>query len=141
MEETPIIVRNSSPLISNLVLLTTVRHNPGPGAYEPKDNTDAKGKYFVSSIKNSGAPAFSLPSLPRFISQKQDDVPGPGAYTLKTGISDPAHRFMSSFKSPKTRTFYHCDRKTIEILNDAKSKFIISHIYILSFRLPWSRKL
>ena len=104
------------------MLLTTVRHNPGPGAYEPKVNINEKGHYFVSTIKSSGAPTFSLPSLSRFHMEKSDDVPGPGSYTLKTGISDPAHQFVSSFKSPKTRTFYHCDRKTIDIPSDSKSK-------------------
>jgi hypothetical protein len=79
------------------------------------------GKCFVSNIKNTGAPTFSLPSLPRFKQEKNDNVPGPGTYQLKIGISDPAHQFMSSFKSPKTRTFYHSDRKTIDIPNDAKS--------------------
>lgn len=87
-----------------------MRHNPGPGAYEPKLGTEPSGKYFISSIKNSGAPSFSLPSLPRFRNDKKDTVPGPGAYTLKTGISDPSSQFISFIKSPKTRTFYHSDR-------------------------------
>ena len=103
------------------VNLTTQRQNPGPGAYEPRTTTNAIGKYFISTIKNTGAPAFSLPSLPRFDKERKHDVPGPGQYTLKTGISDPAYQFLSSFKSPKTRTFYHCDRKTIDIQSDQKS--------------------
>jgi hypothetical protein len=49
-----------------LVLLTTIRQNPGPGTYEPKANVDKVGKCFISTIKNTGAPSFSLPSLPRF---------------------------------------------------------------------------
>lgn len=53
------------------------------------------GKCFVSTIKNSGAPSFSLPSLDRFREEKKDIVPGPGAYSLKVGISDPAHKFIS----------------------------------------------
>jgi hypothetical protein len=52
------------------VLLTTQRQVPGPGAYEPKINIDKEGKYFVSTIKSSGAPTFSLPSLPRFHVEK-----------------------------------------------------------------------
>ena len=99
-----------------------MRHNPGPGAYEPKLSTNSDGKYFIASMKNSGAPTFSLPSLSRFSNDKKDNVPGPGNYNLKIGISDPVHQFVSTFRSPKTRTFYHCDRKTIEILNDLKSK-------------------
>jgi Sperm-tail PG-rich repeat len=102
--------------------LTTIRQNPGPGTYEPKANVDKVGKCFISTIKNTGAPSFSLPSLPRFQHEKNENVPGPGAYSLKIGISDPAHQFMSSFRSPKTRTFYHSDRKTIDIPNDARSK-------------------
>lgn len=42
-------------------------------------------------------------------------APGPGAYTLKVGIGDTASSFLSTFTSPKTRTFYHSDRKTIDI--------------------------
>jgi len=73
---------------ANHIMLTSTRHNPGPGAYEPKTFTNSHGNYFVSSIKNTGAPTFSLPSLSRFSIGKPDEVPGPGAYTLKVGISD-----------------------------------------------------
>jgi hypothetical protein len=69
-------------------------------------------------MKNSGAPAFSLPSLSRFDVAKSDTKPGPGAYNLKIGIGDAASSFISTFKSPKTRTFYHSDRKTIDITKD-----------------------
>jgi hypothetical protein len=105
-----------------IVMLTTQRYNPGPGAYEPKNSITPSGSYFVSTIKNSGAPSFSLPSLPRFDAKKKAAIPGPGAYSLKVGISDPSSQFISTFKSPKTRTFYHADRRTIEIPNDFKSK-------------------
>lgn len=103
-------------------MLTTTRNNPGPGAYEPKTTINNDGRYFVATMKNSGAPTFSLPSLPRFQNEKADTKPGPGAYTLKIGISDNASSFISTFKSPKTRTFYHSDRKTIEISKDTRSK-------------------
>ena len=72
-------------------------------------------------MRSSGATTFSLPSLNRFQLIKQDEVPGPGAYPIKTGISDPAFKFISNFKSPKTRTFYHADRKTIDIPSDCKN--------------------
>ena len=45
------------------VMLTSTRLNPGPGAYEPKTFTNPTGIYFISSVKNSKAPTFSLPSL------------------------------------------------------------------------------
>lgn len=51
-------------------------------------------------------------------------APGPGAYTLKVGIGDTASSFLSTFTSPKTRTFYHSDRKTIDI-----PKHIMSNKY------------
>ena len=105
-------------------MLTTTRHNPGPGAYDPKTSFDPSGNYFVSSISNSKAPTFSLPSLPRFSHSKLDTKPGPGAYTLKTGVGDTGSNFISTFKSPKTRTFYHSDRKTIDITKDQRSKII-----------------
>ena len=105
----------------NHLLLTTIRQNPGPGAYTPAVNINKDGKYFVSSIKSSGAPSFSLPSLERFkVDNRTRFVPGPGQYDLKIGIGDPTSTFMSNFKSPKTRTFYHADRKTIDIPDDHK---------------------
>ena len=107
------------------MLLTSTRHNPGPGAYEPKTTISANGNYFISGMKNSKAPLFTLPSLDRFIYDKKERAPGPGAYSLKTGISDPAASFISTFKSPKTRTFYHSDRKTIDIPSSVKSIFIL----------------
>lgn len=109
---------------------------PGPGAYEPKTATDPQGKYFLATIKNNGAPSFSLPSLKRFQEVKSDNVPGPGNYTLKIGVSDPAYKYVSTFKSPKTRTFYHSDRKTIEIASDTSSKKLVKEI-----RIPWTWKL
>jgi hypothetical protein len=71
-------------------------------------------------MKNSGATQFSLPSLNRFDNAKKDQIPGPGQYSLKIGVGDPSSTFISTFKSPKTRTFYHADRKTIDIPNDQK---------------------
>ena len=106
------------------MLLTTARFTPGPGAYEPKTNLSKTGEYFVAKFKNSNAPSFNLPSLPRFKESKKETVPGPGAYTLKVGISDPSASFISGFKSPKTRTFYHSDRKTIDIPKDSRSNCI-----------------
>ena len=105
-------------------MLTSTRNNPGPGAYDPKTSIDPCGKYFIASIKNSGAPAFSLPTLSRFSYGKADRIPGPGTYAPKIGISDSASSFISTFKSPKTRTFYHSDRKTIDIPSHIRSKII-----------------
>ena len=105
-----------------LVLFTSARFNPGPGTYDPKNNLDPQGKYFVAKIKNSGAPSFSLPSLQRFKESKIDTKPGPASYLLKIGIGDPTSHFSSTFNSPKARTFYHSDRKTIDISKDVKSK-------------------
>ena len=102
-------------------MLTSTRHNPGPGAYEPKTTLSATGNYFVANIKNSMAPSFSLPSLKRFRQEKKLDAPGPGAYELKVGIADMSASFISTFKSPKTRTFYHSDRKTIDIPSSIRS--------------------
>ena len=44
-------------------MLTSARFNPGPGAYEPKTTLTPTGQYFVSSMKNSKAPHFSLPKV------------------------------------------------------------------------------
>lgn len=110
---------------TSIVLLTTIRQNPGPGAYEPKTSTSKDGKYFIASMKSSKAPTFSLPSLARFDRKEPHMIPGPGAYALKTGIADASASFISTVKGPKTRTFYHADRKTIDIPNDVKSIIII----------------
>jgi len=98
--------------------LTSARYNPGPGAYDPKNSTSPTGEYFVASLHNSKAPTFSLPSLPRFKDEKKDTRPGPGTYALKVGIADPTSTFVSTFKSPKIRTFYHADRRTLELTKD-----------------------
>lgn len=67
LEEMPTIVRLKIPRKSILtVMLTSTRHNPGPGAYEPRTTLSATGNYFVGTMKNSLAPNFSLPSLKRF---------------------------------------------------------------------------
>jgi hypothetical protein len=91
-------------------LLTSTRFNPGPGAYDPKTNFNPNGTYFVANIHNSKAPTFSLPSLPRFKDEKRDGKPGPASYQLKVGIADPTSSFVSTFRSPKVRSFYHSDR-------------------------------
>lgn len=109
------------PIFIHLVNLTTQRNNPGPGAYEPKIGISSNGVYLVSGYKNSRAPNFSLPTLSRFAYGKNENVPGPGTYGLKTGISDANSNFLSTFRSPKTRTFYHSDRKTIDIPSYSKS--------------------
>lgn len=90
-------------------------------------------------MKNSGAPSFSLPSLKRFNELKPDGKPGPGAYDLKIGISDSASQFISTFKSPKTRTYYHSDRKTIDIPKDAICNLAFQLIYFI--RTSWTRQL
>ena len=48
---------------TSIVMLTSARFNPGPGAYEPKTTITPTGEYFVSSMKNSKAPHFSLPKV------------------------------------------------------------------------------
>lgn len=61
MEEMQIIV---TPIINYiLVMLTSARFNPGPGAYEPKTSITPTGEYFISTMKNSKAPHFSLPKV------------------------------------------------------------------------------
>ena len=130
-------------MITNIriVMLTTTRHNPGPGAYDPKTGTTPNGEYFVAGIHNSKAPTFSLPSLPRFKQEKKDTKPGPGTYSLHVGISDPSATFISTFRSPKVRTFYHSDRKTIDITKDQRSKSISHIINTYSIRHSRTRKL
>ena len=113
-------------------MLTTVRHNPGPGAYDPKTSITPNGNYFIASMRNSGAPFFSLPKVGKGSTVKvggRDGSPGPGSYNIKTGISDNADRFISTFHAPKTRTFYHSDRKTIDIPKALQSKNFVNQAF------------
>jgi hypothetical protein len=52
-------------LILNLfiVLISTVKNNPGPGTYEPKTSMNLTGHYVMSNIGNTLTPSMSLPSL------------------------------------------------------------------------------
>lgn len=114
MEEMLIIVISLTSLLI-IVMLTSVRFNPGPGAYEPKNTITPTGEYYVSNMKNSGAPHFSLPKVSPGHNTKKDGSPGPGSYSIKTGLSDDNAHFISTIKGPKAKTFYHFDRKTIDI--------------------------
>jgi len=57
---------------ANHLVLTSARHVPGPGAYDPKTTLSPTGSYMIAGIPNSKAPAFSLPSLPRFRESRLD---------------------------------------------------------------------
>jgi len=97
-------------------LLTSTRHNPGPGAYAPKNEMNETGRYMIGNVHNSLAPSFSLPSLKRFqYVDNNKHFPGPGTYAPKIGISENGSQYISNIKSPTTRTFYHSDRVTIDI--------------------------
>lgn len=103
-------------------MIGATRHNPGPGAYEPKTNISPTGNYCLSTMKNSLAPSFSLPSLSKLHNKGgKSNMPGPGTYDMK-GIADVSSSFLSTYTGPKARTFYHFDRKTIDIPKSVKSK-------------------
>lgn len=71
--------------------MTTVRHNPGPGAYEPKNSINLTGHYVVSNMGNTLTPSMSLPSLDKGRQYfKINEVPGPGSYASKLNIGEPA---------------------------------------------------
>lgn len=46
------------PLIS-IAALNSTRHNPGPGAYEPKTSINQTGKYVLSNMHSTLSPSFS----------------------------------------------------------------------------------
>ncbi len=62
--------------------MTSVRFNPGPGAYEPKASINQAGTYILSSMRNTLTPSISLPSLDRGrgIYDVKPGIPGPGQY-------------------------------------------------------------
>ncbi len=101
--------------------MTTVRQNPGPGAYDSKTGMSLTGSYQIAGFKNSKAPSFSLPSLKRFNYDSKITVPGPQAYSPKIGIADSASSFISTFKSAQTRSHYHSNRQTIDIPNHIRA--------------------
>ncbi len=70
-----------------------------------------------------------------------DYRPGPGAYYSKIGIADKGYQYVSTVKSPKTRTFYHSDRRTIDIPKESKCNFYLYLIIILDLPGPGNYKL
>ena len=50
---------------------------------------------------------------------------------MNIGIGDSTSQFVSTFKSPKARTFYHSDRKTIEISKDMRSNYYQLTIHLI----------
>lgn len=65
--------------------MSTVKINPGPGAYEPKSAFNESGSYFLSKFHNSlactMAPAHSLRFI-EFKNSPQKLNPGPGKYSF-----------------------------------------------------------
>jgi hypothetical protein len=119
-EEQGVIVTLKSNAI---VMLTSTRFNPGPGAYDSKNTIDSNGNYFIPTMKNPGTCTFKNPSNSKAGSMFGGNAnPGPGAYNLKIGIADKSSSFISGFASPKTRTFNHSDRVTIDIPKSIRSK-------------------
>lgn len=66
-------------LTSAETVIEPQNHNPGPGAYENPEATEANGKYYISKFHDSGARFFNPQSSPRF-SHLESKVPGPGTY-------------------------------------------------------------
>ena len=64
--------------------MTTIKINPGPGAYETKPAINDKGSYFVSKFHNSLAATMSPARSLRFLELKNSPErlnPGPGRYS------------------------------------------------------------
>lgn len=51
----------------------------------------------------------------RNLDVKSKFIPGPGHYTPSSSITKNGDYFVSKFGSSKCRTFYHCDRSTMNL--------------------------
>lgn len=97
---------------TNLLLADRTGYIPGPGAYMPKLEFEAGGRYFVSKLKSVQGTIFGGPSKsPRFTKERGNITPGPGSYPLNLGIGDRSNFNLSTIRTPAVRTFYHSDRK------------------------------
>mmetsp|Transcript_35612 Transcript_35612/g.34646 ORF Transcript_35612/g.34646 Transcript_35612/m.34646 type:complete len:149 (+) Transcript_35612:450-896(+) len=97
-------------------MMTTVKINPGPGAYENKPALNDKGSYFVSKFQNSMATTINPSRSVRFLQLKnspQQLNPGPDRYSPQGHMSKDGAYFVSKFHSSMCRTHYHADRKTL----------------------------
>mmetsp|Transcript_36338 Transcript_36338/g.32606 ORF Transcript_36338/g.32606 Transcript_36338/m.32606 type:complete len:137 (+) Transcript_36338:435-845(+) len=85
--------------------MITSKHTPGPGSYTPVDALSLKGKYVVSTHKNSCACIISPARNSRFPSIRTSQEPGPGQYDTKLGIKPGGFYYISKYKSNLARSF------------------------------------
>jgi len=90
--------------------LNSLKHVPGPGTYQSVETINAKGKYFVSKFKSSGATLVSPARSKRFDELKAGN-PGPGTYEAPKAIEEDGSYFVSKFRSSFCRSFSHAMRK------------------------------
>lgn len=96
--------------------MSTIRINPGPGAYEPKPTLNKTGTYFLSKFQNSMASTMSPARSLRFLELKNSPQklnPGPGRYAPLGEMTKDGSYFVSKFKSSMCRSHYHADRHTV----------------------------
>ena len=72
------------------------RENPGPGAYDYKDDIAAKT---VSTFNTSGQSPMFLSKVPNWKDTKDDNgIPGPGSYINKNKKKKSAHHRSNSYR-------------------------------------------
>ena len=113
-----------------------LRNFPGPGAYESKPVLNNNGVYFVSKFKNSGACTINPSKSARFANYRgtnfidfllkmilvsNKNSPGPGEYSPREQLNPAGSYFVSKYQSFGTRTFYHFDRDTLRLPENARS--------------------
>lgn len=104
------------PKTINPQSMTTIRINPGPGAYEPKPAINPKGSYFVSKFHSSMATTIAPARSVRFLELKNSPErlnPGPDRYSPSGSLNKKGDYYLSKFHSSMCRTQYHADRKTV----------------------------
>lgn len=80
--------------------MTTIRINPGPGAYEMKPALNQNGAYFNSKYHNSMATTMAPSRSLRFLELKNSPEklnPGPGRYTPMGEMTKQGSYFVSKF--------------------------------------------
>ena len=96
--------------------MTTIKINPGPGAYELKPALNEKGSYFVSRFEGSKATTINPSRSVRFLELRNSPSrlnPGPDRYSPEGAMTNKGSYFVSKFHSSMCRTHYHADRRTM----------------------------
>ena len=101
--------------------LYSYRESPGPGAYDSKATMN--GTNVNSKLRSASVCTFNKTKGGRFgnSNNPSKQVPGPGQYSPRLEMTSTGEYFYSKYQSAGTRTFYHSNRKTIQLPDNAST--------------------